>query len=175
MSNEEVTMTPEEEALEELLALNEEVLSEAARTLLREAYSVSHKVNLACAYYDYHPAQYEEAMQKMGLEAIRLTDRDQEHLAKIARACEAAASSIDPDDQTPAGYRYWRGDVHCYYQMISEIIDEVLQGVWWAEVFGVIRNGGGNHPNSDGPLAEGTGPHGEPCPGNSLEDRARLL
>ena len=146
MSNEKVKKTPEEEALGELVALNKEVLSDEARTILEEACSVSRKVNLAAAYYCYQPVQYEEAMQKLGLEVIRLTDSDREHLAKIARACEAAAASIDPEDQTPAGYRYWRGDVHFYYEMISDIVDDLLQGVCWAEVFGVIRNGGGNPP-----------------------------
>ena len=73
--------------------------------------------------------EYEEAVQKMSLEATRLTDSDREHLAKIVRACEAAASSIDPDDQTPAGHNVWRGNVHCYYQMMSNMVDYVLQDV----------------------------------------------
>ena len=128
MSNDEVKMTPEEEALEELLALNKEVLSEAARTLLDEAFLASCKENLA-PNYSFCPAEYEEIMQKMRLEATRLTDPDREHLAKIVRAGKAAASSIDPDDETPAGYRYWRGDVHWYYEMMSYMVDEVLQDV----------------------------------------------
>jgi hypothetical protein len=95
MSNEEVKKTLEEEALEELLALNKEVLSEAARTLLDEAYLASYKDTLAEAYYCFQREEYEEAMQKMRLEATRLTDRDREHLAKIVRAGKAAASSIE--------------------------------------------------------------------------------
>jgi hypothetical protein len=134
MSNEEVKKTLEEEALEELLALNKEVLSEAARTLLDEAYLASYKDTLAEAYYCFQREEYEEAMQKMRLEATRLTDRDREHLAKIVRAGKAAASSIDPDDETPAGYRYCRGELHWYYEMISEMVDDALQDAWWAEV-----------------------------------------
>jgi hypothetical protein len=127
-------VTPEEEALGELLALNKEVLSEAARTLLDEAYLASYKDTLAEAYYCFQREEYEEAMQKMRLEATRLTDRDREHLAKIVRAGKAAASSIDPDDETPAGYRYCRGELHWYYEMISEMVDDALQDAWWAEV-----------------------------------------
>jgi hypothetical protein len=134
MSNNEVKMTLEEEALGELVALNEEVLSEAARTLLSEAYLASYKDTLAEAYCCLQREEYQEAMQKMSLEATRLTDRDREHLAKIVCAGKAAASSIDPDDHTPAGYRYCRGDLHWYYEMLSEMVDEVLQDAWEAEV-----------------------------------------
>jgi hypothetical protein len=112
MPNREVKMTPAEEALGEVAALNKEVLSEAARTLLDEACLASYKDTLAEAYYCFQREEYEEAMQKMRLEATRLTDRDREHLAKIVRAGKAAASSIDPDDETPAGYRYCRGELH---------------------------------------------------------------
>jgi hypothetical protein len=129
MSIDEVKGTPEEEALEELVALNEEVLSEAARTILSEATLASHKLILAAAFYSFQPEEYEDAMQKMRLEVTRLTDQEREHVAKIARACEAAASSIDPNDETPAGYGYCRGDVHWYYEMISEMVDDVLQDV----------------------------------------------
>jgi hypothetical protein len=126
-------VTPEEEALGELLALNKEVLSEAACTLFDEAYIASYADYLA---YNYcvQQGEYEEAMQKMSLEATRLTDSDREHLAKIVRAGKAAASSIDPDDETPAGYRYCRGELHWYYEMISEMVDDALQDAWWAEV-----------------------------------------
>jgi hypothetical protein len=134
MSNDEVKMTLEEEALGELVALNEEVLSEAARTLLSEAYLAAYKDTLAEAYCCLQREEYQEAMQKMSLEATRLTDRDREHLAKIVCAGKAAASSIDPDDHTPAGYRYCRGDLHWYYEMLSEMVDEVLQDAWGAEV-----------------------------------------
>ena len=119
-------VTPEEEALGELLALNKEVLSEAARTLLDEAYGASYALYLVSSY-SYGPVEYEEAMQKMSLEATRLTDSDREHLAKIVRAYEAAASSIDPDDETPAVYKVCRGDLHWYYQMMSYMVDEVLR------------------------------------------------
>jgi hypothetical protein len=142
MSNEEVKKTLEEEALEELLALNKEVLSEAARTLLDEAYLASYKDTLAEAYYCFQREEYEEAMQKMRLEATRLTDRDREHLAKIVRAYEAAASSIDPNDETPAGYKVCRRDVHWHYQMISEMVNDALQFAWWAVVNEMIGNGG---------------------------------
>ena len=134
MSNKEVKLTLEEEALGELFEVNKEVLSEAARTLLDEACLASYKDTLAEAYYCFQREEYEEAMQKMSLEATRLTDSDREHLAKIVRAGKAAASSIDPDDETPAGYRYCRGDVNFYYQMMSYMVDEVLRDAQWAEL-----------------------------------------
>ena len=124
----EVKKTPEEEALGQLFEETKEVLSEAARTLLSEAYGASYALYLVSSY-SYGPEEFEEAMQKMSLEATRLTDRDREHLAKIVRAYEAAASSIDPDDETPAGYKVCQGDVHWYYQMMSYMVDEVLQDV----------------------------------------------
>jgi hypothetical protein len=133
MSPREVKWTPEEEALGELLEETEEVLSEAARTLLREAYKASYALYLSHSY-SFGPEDYEEAMQKMRLEATRLTDSDREHLAKIVHAGKAAASSIDRDDQTPAGHKVWRGDVRWYYEMLSEMVDEVLQDARWAEV-----------------------------------------
>ena len=107
----------------------EEVHSEAARTLLSEAYGAAYKLYLAYNY-SFGPEDYEEAMQKMRLEATRLTDRDRKHLSQIVRAGEAAASSIDPDDQTPAGHEVYREDLQWrrHYQMMSYIVDEVLQG-----------------------------------------------
>jgi hypothetical protein len=126
MPNDEVKMTPQEEALGELVALNEEVLSEAARTLLSEAYKTSYVVTQSYSYY-LQLDEYEETVQKMRLEATRLTDRDWEHLAEIVRACEAAASSIDPDDETPVGYKVCRRNVRWHYQKMSEMVDDVLQ------------------------------------------------
>jgi hypothetical protein len=133
MSPREVKWTPEEEALGELMALNKEVLSEAAHTLLSEAYRASYADNLVHSYC-FGPEDYEEAMQKMSLEATRLSDSDREHLAKIVRAGEAAASSIDPNDQTPAGYTVCLGDVRWYYEMLSEMVDDALQDAGGAEV-----------------------------------------
>jgi hypothetical protein len=134
-------VTPEEEALGELLALNRVVLSEAARTLLDEAFLASRKENLA-PNYSFCPAEYEEAMQKIRLEAARLTDPDREHLAEIVCAGKAAASSIDPNDETPAGYKVCRRDVHWHYQMISEMVNDALRVAWWAVVNEMIGNGG---------------------------------
>jgi hypothetical protein len=44
------------------------------------------------------------------------------------RACEAAASFIDPNDERPAGYKVCRRNVRWHYQKMSEMIDDVLQG-----------------------------------------------
>jgi hypothetical protein len=128
MSTHEVEITPEEDAFGKLLKESEEVLSEAARTLFGETYIASYALYLSYNY-SFGPEDYEDAIQKMRLEASRLTDRDREYLAAMVRACEAAASSIDPNDQTPAGYRVCRGDVHRRYQMMSYMVDDVLQDV----------------------------------------------
>ena len=133
MSNEEVKLTLEEEALGELWEETEEVLSEAACTLFDEAYGAAYALHLSYNYC-FQQVEYEEAMQKMSLEATRLTDSDREHLAKIVRAYEAAASSIDPNDKTPAGYKVCRRDVRWHHEMISSMVDEVLQEARWAEV-----------------------------------------
>jgi hypothetical protein len=141
MSNDEVKLTPEEEALGELWEDTQKVLSEAARTLLSEADIASYALYLSHSY-SFPPEVYEEAMQKMSLEATRLTDSDREHLAKIVRAYEAAASSIDPNDQTPAGYKVCRRDVRWYYEMLSEMVNDALRVAWWAVVNEMIGNGG---------------------------------
>jgi hypothetical protein len=133
MSPREVKWTPAEEALGEVVTLNKEVLSEAARTILSEAYRTSYAVNLSYNY-SVQLEEYEEAMQKMRLEATRLTDRDRELLAEIVRAGKAAASSIDPNDKTPAGYKVCRRDVRWHHEMISSMVDEVLQDARWVEV-----------------------------------------
>jgi hypothetical protein len=127
-SNDEVKMTPEEEAFGELLALNKEVLSEAARTLFDEAYIASYADNLAYNP-NLQPVEYEEAMQKMRLEATRLTDSDREHLAKIVRAGKAAASSICTSHVIGYWDKVWQRRVRWYYQMLSYMVDEVLQDV----------------------------------------------
>ena len=126
MSNDEVKKTPEEEALGHLLVASEGVLSGAGHTLLVEAYKTSYVVTRSYSYY-LQLDQYEEAVQKMRLEATRLTDRDREHLTEIVRACEAAASSIDPDDETPVGYKVCRRNFRWHYQKMSEMVDDVLQ------------------------------------------------
>jgi repressor of nif and glnA expression len=127
MSIDEVKKTPEEEALGHLLVASEGALSGAGHTLLVEAYKTAYVVTRSYSYY-LQLDEYEKAVQKMRLEATRLTDRDLEYLTEIVRACEAAASFIDPNDETPAGYKVCRRNVRWHYQKMSEMIDDVLQG-----------------------------------------------
>jgi hypothetical protein len=124
----EVKWTPEEEALGELLALNKKVLSEAARTILSEADITSYKWNLASSY-SFQPEEFDEALQKMSLEATRLTDSDREHLAKLVRAGKAAASSICTSQVIGYRDKVWRRHIRWYHQMLCEMVDEVLQDV----------------------------------------------
>ena len=120
--------TPEEEAFGHLMEVNEELLSKAARTIVEEAGSASYAHTLA-SNYAFQPEEYEEAMRKMRLAAAKLTAQDRDLLAEIVCAGKAAASSIDPNDETPAGYGVRRGDVHWYHSMASSMVEEILQEV----------------------------------------------
>jgi hypothetical protein len=100
--------TREEDALDQLLEMNREALSGAARAILGEADGAAYAECLVNSYC-FQPEEYEEAMRKMRLAATELTDRDRELLAEIVLAGKAAASSIDPDDETPAGHKVCRG------------------------------------------------------------------
>ena len=120
--------TPEEEAFGHLMEVNNELLSKAARTIVEEAGSLSYA---ECLIYSscVQPQELEEAMTKMRLAAAELTDRDRELLAELVRASKAVAASIDPNDETPAGYGVRRGDVHYYHSMASSMVEEILQEV----------------------------------------------
>jgi hypothetical protein len=118
--------TPEEEAYELFFKENEEMLAEAAHTICRKAASEAYKIQL-CRSYAYQEFEYDQAMEAMHLAATEITSRDRELLTKHWRFALAAAASIDPDDETPAGHKIDRGDVHWYYRMVSGMIEEILQ------------------------------------------------
>ena len=137
--------TPEEEAYRRLFADNKEMLSEAARTIFAAAEVEAYKFNL-CRNYAYQPFEYDEAMEKMRLAATEITGRDRELLAKLWRSALAAAASIDPDDETPAGHKVTSGDVHWYYRMASGMVEEVLQEKKTAEL---REKAAGREPEED--------------------------
>ncbi len=120
--------TPEEEAYGRLLKENEEVLSEAARTLLNRATSTAYGMTLA---YNYclQPQEYEEAVERMRAAAAGLTELDRELLGWIWRAALAAAASIDPGEggETLGGYDRYRGPLHWYYREASGMIEDILK------------------------------------------------
>jgi chromosome segregation ATPase len=118
--------TREEDALDQLSKMNKEALSGAARTILGEADAAAYAEYLLHTYM-FQPEEYDEAMEKMRLAATELTDRDRQLLAQIVSANKDAASSIDPDDETLAGYRVYQGDYHWYYSMFAGMVDEVLK------------------------------------------------
>lgn len=120
--------TPEEKAYARFLEEKWDVLSEAARTILREAELASYTDNLVHNVC-FQPEEYEEAMEKMRLAATEITGRDLELLARLWRLVLAAAASIDPHDQTPAGHRVTLGDDHRYYRMLSGMVEEVVEDV----------------------------------------------
>jgi hypothetical protein len=116
-----------EEAYGQLLDQIWEVLSEPARTVLKEAQSAAYAENMVHNYC-YHPEEYDEAIEKMSLAAAKLTDSEHQLLAKIWRAALAAAASVDADDyESLAGYRVYSGDLHYYYRMVSSMVERTLQ------------------------------------------------
>jgi hypothetical protein len=106
--------------------MNKEAFSGAARTILMEADDTADAAWLWHTYI-FQGEEYDEAMEKMRLAATELTDLDRELLAQIVSANKDAASSIDPNDITPAGRRVSRGDYHGYYSMFAGMVDEVLK------------------------------------------------
>jgi hypothetical protein len=117
--------TPEEDTCERLIKDSWEELTEPARTMLAEADAAAYADNLVHNYC-FQPEEYEEAAESLYHAALETTERDCEILAKIWRVALAAAASIDPADETPAGHKINRGDVH-YYRMFSRMIEEALQ------------------------------------------------
>ncbi len=118
--------TPEEEAFGRLLDEKVPALSDAARTVLGQAKSAAYGEHLIYSYY-LEPEEYEEAMNRMRLAATELTGPDRESLAAIVQAGMIAASSIDPNDERPVGYKVDQGDYRRYLEMIFGMVDDVLQ------------------------------------------------
>ncbi len=117
--------TREQEAYGRLLEEKEQILSEAARTVLVEAENAANGQIIM----GLQPQDYLEHMQKMHLASAELTSRDREILAEICSVALVAAASTDPNDyETPAGYRVYRGDLHTYYKMASGMIEAILNG-----------------------------------------------
>src|SRR5215208_4765655 len=119
--------TREEKAYGRLLEEKEDMLSEAARTILSEAQSAAYA---ECMVHNYcfQPEEYDKAVEKMSLAAAKLTDSEHQLLAKIWRAALAAAASVDADDyESLAGYRVYSGHLHYYYRMVSSMVERTLQ------------------------------------------------
>jgi hypothetical protein len=127
MTNEHRT-TPEEEAYGRILNEKWETLSEAARTVVSEARTTAYGAFMVHNYNFQGPIEYGEAMEKMRLAAVELTEDECRLLSKIWHAALAAAASVDADDfESLAGYRVYSGDLHRYYRMLSGMIEEILQ------------------------------------------------
>jgi hypothetical protein len=118
--------TPEEDTCERFITDSWEELTEPARTMLKEAHGTAYGHYLVHNVID-GPEEYEEAAQNLYHAALETTERDCEILAKFWRLALAAAASIDPADETPAGHKINRGDVHYFYRMYSRMIEEALQ------------------------------------------------
>jgi hypothetical protein len=125
--------TQEEQAYRRLLEEKGEMLSRAARTVLKEAEVAAYGENLVHSYA-FQPEEYDEPMEKMRPAATDIIGRDRELLARLWRSALAAAASIDPDDETSAGFRVVRGDVHWFNRMASGMVEEILQEKKTAEL-----------------------------------------
>jgi hypothetical protein len=125
--------TPEEDSCERLIKDSWEELTEPARTMLKEARAAAYAEHLVHNVI-FGPEEYEEAAQNLYHAALETTERDCEILAQIWRLALAAAASIDPADETPAGHKINRGDVHYFYRMFSSMIEEALQKRRYAEL-----------------------------------------
>ena len=117
--------TREEEVFWQLLEENTDRVSTVARTVFAEAEAAACAEN-HIGNYTPDPDDHEESMHKMYLAGAELTDRDREILSEIWRAALSAATSIDPDDMTPA-HGVVRGADHWYYRMISSMVENVLR------------------------------------------------
>jgi hypothetical protein len=129
--------TPEEEAYGHLLDETWELLSEVARTILKEAQSVAYAEHMVRSYC-LQVEEYEEAMEKMRLAAAGLTHEDRELLAKLVRAAISACASIDPFDyDTLTGHGVYGANLHWYYRsesgMVGDILYEQISQSEWAE------------------------------------------
>ena len=117
--------TPEERTFDQLVDEEWESLSEAARTVVREAMGIASKWYLIDSI-SYMPEWQEDDMKAIRRTAADLTEHDCEGLTKIWRSALAAAASVDPYDyKTLVGYRAYCAHLHGYYKMMSSTIEEV--------------------------------------------------
>ena len=118
--------TPAEESYARLLEENWGSIPEAARALLREAWLTAYDqfmVHNTCNSVE----EVNEAIERMNVAAADFADQDREFLAAVVGAMQAAADSLDPDDfETVVGYRTFRGHLHLYYTLGSDMIAYVL-------------------------------------------------
>ena len=126
--------TQEEETFWRLREEAWDTLSEAARTVLTQAEGTAYALRMVPSYC-FQPEDYDEAMGKMRLATMELTDREHELLVRLWCAALAAAASIDPEDfETSTGYKVYRADLHSYYRVLSSMVEETLQEKRLAEL-----------------------------------------
>lgn len=128
----EHSKTPAEEPFDGLIDESWNALSESARCVIKEAHLAAdtpHLVSNVC----FQPEEYEEAEEKMRLAAADVTDQECELLMELARRAIAAASVDLFDEDTLVGYGTYRRDLHKYYRMVSDMIEDTLYDKWRRE------------------------------------------
>jgi hypothetical protein len=122
----EYRKTLQEDVYWRLVDEKQEMLSDAAHSVYRQAQLAAFAANLDPTY-SFEPQEYHDAMEKMRHAATEITARDRGLLAKLARAALAAAASMDPDDEDEhLVHGVYVGDLHRYYRMISSMVEPVL-------------------------------------------------
>ena len=125
--------TREERTFYQLVDEEWESLSEAARTVVRQAMGVAYKEYLIDSRI-YMTQEYQNDIKAMRRTAAELIEHDCEGLTKIWRSALAAAASVDPYDyETLVGWREYRADLHGYYKMFSRLVEDVEWEKRWAE------------------------------------------
>jgi len=116
--------TPAERTFDQVLGEEWEYLSEAARTVVRKAVGAAYKSYMVHSY-SYIPEEEEDDMKVMRRAAAELTASDCDGLTKIWLSALAAAVSIDPYDvETLVKVRTYRAQLHRYYRMLSDIVED---------------------------------------------------
>jgi hypothetical protein len=123
----EYVETAEEKAFGALWDEKRAEITEAARHIVGLAEGCSY-IHYCCRNYCVQDEEELTDWHNLLCLAYLLTQHDREALSEVAQAAKAASDSLDKDDfDTPAGYRISISDRHCYYAMISEMVEEALK------------------------------------------------
>ena len=119
--------TAKERAFGALLDEKRHEITGAARELVELAADFAY-VYALCRNYAFQPEELYITEHNMLHLAYALTAHDREVLVEVAQAAKAASFSLDKDDfETPAGFRICVANLHRYYAMISEMVEQAVK------------------------------------------------